>query len=111
MNDVIRCSILRRRVPLRPTFELNNFWRRLRLPRDGKVSRASPADLTGAPGYFVGGETAPDYRYAAEHADRTGFDSRLGPSKPDSDEVFSLIDHVVEPNLVRGAVCSLLFCG
>lgn len=66
-----------------------------------------------APGYFVGGETAPDYRYAAEYADRTGFDLRLVPFKPDSEEVFSLIDHVVEvtesfePNLVRGAVCSL----
>jgi asparagine synthase (glutamine-hydrolysing) len=66
-----------------------------------------------APGYFVGGEAAPDYRYAAEYADRTGFDLRLVPFAPDSEEVFSLIDHVVEvtesfePNLVRGAVCSL----
>jgi asparagine synthase (glutamine-hydrolysing) len=66
-----------------------------------------------APGYFVGSETAPDYRYAAEYADRTGFDLRCVPFEADSDEVFSLIDDVVgitesfEPNLVRGAVCSL----
>jgi len=66
-----------------------------------------------APGYFVGGETAPDYRYAAEYADRTGFDLRIVPFDPNSDETFALIDEVVavsesfEPNLVRGAVCSL----
>ncbi len=66
-----------------------------------------------APGYFVGGKAAPDYPYAAEFAERTGFDLRLVPFEPDSDQVFSSIDHVVEvteffePNLVRGAVCSL----
>jgi asparagine synthase (glutamine-hydrolysing) len=66
-----------------------------------------------APGYFVGGEQAPDYRYAAEYADRTGFDLRCVPFDADSDKVFSLIDDVVEitesfePNLIRGAVCSL----
>ena len=38
-----------------------------------------------APGYFVGGESAPDYRYAAEYAARTGFDLRLVPFEPDSD--------------------------
>jgi asparagine synthase (glutamine-hydrolysing) len=67
-----------------------------------------------APGYFVGDETAPDYRYAAEYADRTGFDLRIVPFDADSDETFALIDEVVgvtesfEPNLVRGAVCSLV---
>jgi len=66
-----------------------------------------------APGYFVGGEDAPDYRYAAAYADQTGFDLRCVPFEADSDQVFSLIDDVVEitesfePNLVRGAVCSL----
>jgi asparagine synthase (glutamine-hydrolysing) len=66
-----------------------------------------------APGYFVGGERAPDYRYAAEYAERTGFDLRLVPFDPDSDETFARIEEVVavtesfEPNLVRGAVCSL----
>ena len=65
------------------------------------------------PGYFVGSETAPDYRYAAAYADKTGFDLRCVPFEADGDEVFSLIDDVVgitesfEPNLVRGAVCSL----
>jgi asparagine synthase (glutamine-hydrolysing) len=66
-----------------------------------------------APGYFVGGENAPDYRYAAEYADRTGFDLRCVPFDADSDRVFSQIDDAVavtesfEPNLIRGAVCSL----
>ena len=66
------------------------------------------------PGYFVGGTDAPDYPFAAEYADRTGFDLRLVPFEPDSDETFSLIGHVVdvaesfEPNLVRGAICSLI---
>jgi len=66
-----------------------------------------------APGYFVGDETAPDYRYAAAYADLTGFDLRCVPFDSDSDEVFAAIDDVVaatesfEPNLVRGAVCSL----
>jgi asparagine synthase (glutamine-hydrolysing) len=67
-----------------------------------------------SPGYFVGGETAPDYPYAAEYAERTGFDLRMVPFEPDSAEVFSSISRIVEvtesfePNLVRGAVCSLL---
>jgi asparagine synthase (glutamine-hydrolysing) len=66
-----------------------------------------------APGYFVGGEDAPDYRYAAAYADRTGYDLRCVPFDADSDRVFSLIDDAVkitesfEPNLIRGAVCSL----
>ncbi len=66
-----------------------------------------------APGYFVGGEAAPDFRYAALYAEKTGFDLRLVPFDPESEKVFSLIDDVVafteffEPNLVRGAVCSL----
>jgi asparagine synthase (glutamine-hydrolysing) len=66
-----------------------------------------------APGYFVGGTDAPDYRYAAEYADKTGFDLRCVPLDADSDQVFALIDDVVaatesfEPNLIRGAVCSM----
>src|SRR5215831_2856956 len=66
------------------------------------------------PGYFVGNKDAPDYSFAAEYADRTCFDLRLVPFEPESEEVFSLIGHVVEvtesfePNLVRGAICSLL---
>ena len=66
-----------------------------------------------APGYFVGNESAPDYRFAVAYADQTGFDLRCVPFDADSDRVFSQIDDVVEitesfePNLIRGAVCSL----
>jgi asparagine synthase (glutamine-hydrolysing) len=44
----------------------------------------------------------------------TGFDLRLVPFDPESDETFAAIDTVVaasesfEPNLIRGAVCSLM---
>jgi asparagine synthase (glutamine-hydrolysing) len=67
-----------------------------------------------APGYFVGNTDAPDFRYAADYAALTGFDLRLVPFDPESDEVFAQLDNVVaatesfEPNLVRGAVCSLM---
>ncbi len=66
-----------------------------------------------SPGYFVGGETAPDYPFAAEYADLTGYDLRVVPFDPENDDMFSMIDHAVltgesfEPNLIRGAVCSL----
>jgi asparagine synthase (glutamine-hydrolysing) len=66
------------------------------------------------PGYFVGNTEAPDFRYAAEYAAATGFDLRIVPFAPDSDAVFGAIDEAVavceafEPNLVRGAVCSLM---
>lgn len=66
------------------------------------------------PGYFVGNVHAPDFRYAADYAAQTGFDLRIVPFDPDSDAVFAHIDRVVavtesfEPNLVRGAVCSLM---
>jgi len=66
------------------------------------------------PGYLVGGTDAPDFRYAADYAAQTGFDLRLVPFDPESDEVFAAIDRVIEvtesfePNLVRGAVCSLM---
>lgn len=66
-----------------------------------------------APGYFIGNVSGPDYRFAEEYADKTGFDLRRISFDPDGEEVFSLLDQVVEvtesfePNLVRGAVCSL----
>jgi asparagine synthase (glutamine-hydrolysing) len=66
------------------------------------------------PGYFVGSVHAPDFRYAADYAAQTGFDLRIVPFDPESDAVFGAIDRVVavtesfEPNLVRGAVCSLM---
>ena len=67
-----------------------------------------------APGYFVGNVRAPDFRFAADYAAQTGFDLRIVPFDPESDSVFDRIDEVVavtesfEPNLVRGAVCSLM---
>lgn len=66
-----------------------------------------------APGYFVGGTDAPDYRYAAAFAEKTGFDLRCVAFDADSDATFNMIDDAVtftesfEPNLIRGAVCSL----
>src|SRR6185437_15981621 len=66
------------------------------------------------PGYFVGSTRAPDFRYAADYAAQTGFDLRIVPFDPESDAVFGRIDEVVaatesfEPNLLRGAVCSLM---
>ena len=65
------------------------------------------------PGYFVGNTTSPDFRYAAEYAAQTGFDLRIVPVEPGGDALFSMIDEAVavsesfEPNLIRGAVCSL----
>ena len=56
---------------------------------------------------------APDYQYAAAYADKTGYDLRMVPFDPASDDAFAMIDDVVaitesfEPNLIRGAVCSL----
>jgi asparagine synthase (glutamine-hydrolysing) len=66
-----------------------------------------------APGYFVGSADAPDYPYAAAYADKTGYDLRMVPFDPQSEEAFDTLDEVVavtesfEPNLIRGAVCSL----
>jgi asparagine synthase (glutamine-hydrolysing) len=77
------------------------------------VAHYTRAERPEAPGYFVGGSEAPDYAYAADYADLTGFDLRLVPFDPESAEVFDLIGEAVaasesfEPNLIRGAVCSL----
>jgi asparagine synthase (glutamine-hydrolysing) len=66
------------------------------------------------PGYFVGNTSAPDFRYAAQYAAQTGFDLRIVPFDPESDAVFDRIGETVavcesfEPNLVRGAVCSIM---
>ena len=66
-----------------------------------------------APGYFVGLKAAPDYQYATAYAEKTGYDLRMVPFDPHSDDAFAMIDDVVaftesfEPNLIRGAVCSL----
>ena len=66
------------------------------------------------PGYFVGSVHGPNFRYAAEYAAVSGFDLRIVPFEPDGDEMFGSIGRVVEicesfePNLVRGAVYSLM---
>ena len=67
------------------------------------------------PGYFVGNTRAPDFRYAAQYAAATGFDLRIVPFDPESSAVFDVdrrgrraCCEVFEPNLVRGAVCSLM---
>jgi asparagine synthase (glutamine-hydrolysing) len=65
------------------------------------------------PGYFVGSPTAPDYPFAAAYAETTGFDLRVVPLDPESDDVFSRLGEAVaasesfEPSLVRGALGSL----
>ena len=67
-----------------------------------------------SPIYFVGSASAPDYPFAAEYAARVGADLRVVAFDPDSEDVFSVLEHVIEvtesfePNLVRGAVCSLM---
>ena len=65
------------------------------------------------PGYLLA-YSAPDFRYAAEYAATTGFDLRIVPFDAESDAVFESISEVVrvceafDPNLVRGAICSLM---
>jgi asparagine synthase (glutamine-hydrolysing) len=67
-----------------------------------------------APIYFVGGTGAPDYPFAAEYADLVNADLRVVAFEPDSEDIFSRLEQVIEatesfePNLVRGAVCSLI---
>ncbi len=64
-----------------------------------------------APGYFLGDADAPDYAYAAEYAERTGFDLRTVPFAGDSATTFACIEDVVratesfEPSVVRPSVC------
>ncbi len=65
-----------------------------------------------APGYFLGDETAPDYRFAAAYADASGLDLRTVPLPFDADDPDTLIDAVVqavesfEPSTVRGGYCN-----
>jgi len=67
-----------------------------------------------APCYFVGSTSAPDSPFAAEYADRAGVTLPLVQFEPDSEDIFSQLGHVIEvtesfePNLVRGAICSLM---
>jgi asparagine synthase (glutamine-hydrolysing) len=64
-----------------------------------------------APGYFLGGPEAPDFPFAAEYAERTGFDLRTVPFDGAGAETFASIADVVrntesfEPSVVRPSVC------
>jgi asparagine synthase (glutamine-hydrolysing) len=65
-----------------------------------------------APGYFLGGENAPDYPFAARCAEMTGFDLRTVAFDGTSEASFACVDDVIrmtesfEPSVVRPSVCS-----
>ncbi len=65
------------------------------------------------PGYFLGDDGAPDHRYAALYAEKTGFDLRRVPFDHDAD-VDSRIAQVVaaaetfEPSVIRDGLCTYL---
>ncbi|MDR3528889.1 MAG: asparagine synthetase B [Rhizomicrobium sp.] len=65
------------------------------------------------PGYFVGGPDSTDYPFAMAYAETTGFNLKVIPFDPQSDDVFNALSEAVvacesfEPSLVRGAVCSM----
>lgn len=67
-----------------------------------------------APGYFLGSETAPDFRYVADYARLSGIDLRTVPFEPASQETLAHIPDVVttsesfEPPVIRGAICSYI---
>jgi asparagine synthase (glutamine-hydrolysing) len=63
------------------------------------------------PGYFLGGEDAPDFPYAARYAEATGFDMRQVPFDGSDPATFARADDVVrmtetfEPSVVRPSLC------
>ena len=67
-----------------------------------------------APGYFLGGEGAPDLPFATQYADQTGYDLRLVPLDLGRDRGLGLMGEVIsavesfEPEVVRSSVCSYL---
>jgi asparagine synthase (glutamine-hydrolysing) len=67
-----------------------------------------------APGYFLGDDQAPDYRYAALYAEATGLDLRRVPLDPGERSVDAQISDVVEaaetfePSVVRDGLCAYL---
>ena len=67
-----------------------------------------------APGYFLGGEDAPDLPYAARYAEMSGIDLRIVPFDGGSQRTFARLEDVVtavesfEPSVVRPSVCSYL---
>ena len=67
-----------------------------------------------APGYFLGGEGAPDLPYALQYADQTGYDLRVVPFDLGEDRGLGLMKQLIravesfEPEVVRSSVCSYL---
>ena len=65
-----------------------------------------------APGYFVGSEDAPDFRYAEEYARLSGIDLRLVPVQLNDTVMAARIADVVgvtetfEPAVIRSSICS-----
>ena len=63
------------------------------------------------PGHFLGGVDAPDFRYAALYAERTGLDLRMIPFDGGSADTFAQVDDVIgavesfEPSVVRPGLC------
>jgi len=64
-----------------------------------------------APGYFLGDEKAPDFPFAVNYAEATGFDLRTVPFDGTSAATFACADEVIrmtesfEPSVVRPSVC------
>ena len=66
-----------------------------------------------APGYFLGDETAPDFRYARAYAETSGLDLRIVPFDDPADIDAQITDTVrlcesFEPAVVRDSYCTAL---
>ena len=64
-----------------------------------------------APGYFLGDEAAPDFRYARAYAERSGLDLRIVPFDDPADVDAQIADTVrmcesFEPAVVRDSYCT-----
>ena len=64
------------------------------------------------PGYFLGGEDAPDFEYAARYADATAFDLRRVDMAQAGEGLSDQIDAIVgaaeffEPSMIRDGLCN-----
>ncbi len=65
-----------------------------------------------APGYFLGGEDAPDFPYAVRYAETSGIDLRIIPFDGGGEATFARLGEVIEavesfePSVVRPSLCS-----